>query len=208
MLPAGESSSRGAVLEIIGKLTTFVFDKTGTLTYGTPTVRSVRGFSGVSENEVLRLAGTAEKHSEHPLADAILKQCKEKEAWPLDRDKTEVIVGRGIVAGKDGKEIMVGNQRLFEEKGIPLTPDAQTFLSDVSETGSTGVLVGHDGRIVGGIGIADVLKADVRQSIEDIRKVGIKKVLMLTGHQKGCPGNFRGGGPGRDRGRSSPGRKT
>ena len=107
-----------------------------------------------------------------------------KEAWPFDPDKTEVIVGRGIIALKEGKEIMVGNERLFEEKGIPLSADAKTFLSDVSETGSTGVLVGHDGRIVGGIGIADVLKADVRQSIEDIRKVGIKKVLMLTGDTK------------------------
>jgi P-type E1-E2 ATPase len=138
----------------------------------------------MSENEVLSLAGTAEKHSEHPLADAILKHCKEKEAWPFDPDQTEVIVGRGIVAAKDGKEIMVGNERLFEEKGIPLSADATTFLSDVSEMGSTGVLVGHDARIVGGIGIADVLKADVRQSIEDIRKVGIKKVLMLTGDTK------------------------
>ncbi len=174
----------GAVLEIIGKLTTFVFDKTGTLTYGTPAVRSVRGFDGVPENEVLSLAGTAEKYSEHPLADAILKQCTEKEAWPFDPDKTEVIVGRGIVAEKDGKEIMVGNERLFAEKGIFLSPEAKTFLGDVSETGSTGVLVGHDGRIVGGIGIADVLKKDVHQSIEDIRKVGIKKVLMLTGDTK------------------------
>ena len=91
-----------------------------------------------------------------------MKQCTEKEAWPFDPDKTEVIVGRGIVAEKDGKEIMVGNERLFAEKGISLSTEAKTFLNDVSETGSTGVLVGHDGRIVGGIGIADVLKKDVQ----------------------------------------------
>lgn len=171
----------GAVLEVIGKLTTFVFDKTGTLTYGAPAVRSVKTFDGVSEREVLTLAGTAEAHSEHPLADAILKHCREKEAWPSEPDATEIVVGRGVVATKDGRNILVGNERLFEEKGIPLSSEAKAFLHDASDKGATGVLVGHDVRIVGGIGIADAVRADVRQSIEDIRRLGIKRVLMLTG---------------------------
>ena len=128
----------------------------------------------------LSLAGTAEKHSEHPLADAILKRCREKEAWPFDPEKTKVIVGRGVVAEQDGKEIVVGNKRLFEEKGIALSADAGRFL-DMAASGSTGVLVGHEGQIIGGIGIADVFKADVHESIEDIRRIGIEKVLMLTG---------------------------
>ena len=171
----------GAILEVIGKLTTFVFDKTGTLTYGAPTVRFTRSFGGVSEKEVLSLAGTAEKHSEHPLAESILARCRKDEAWPFEPEETEVIVGRGIVARKDGKEIIVGNERLFMEKGIPLTSDAKTFLDDMSSLGSTGILVGHEAQIIGGIGIADILKADVHQSIQDIKKLGIKKVLMLTG---------------------------
>ena len=174
----------GAILEVIGKLTTFVFDKTGTLTYGTPTVRSTWSFGSVSEKEVLSLAGTAEKHSEHPLAESILARCREDEAWPFEPEKTEVIVGRGIVARKDGKEIIVGNERLFMEKGIALTSDAKTFLDDMSSSGSTGILVGHEAQIIGGIGIADVLKADVHQSIQDIKKLGINKVLMLTGDNK------------------------
>jgi Cd2+/Zn2+-exporting ATPase len=171
----------GAVLEVIGKLTTFVFDKTGTLTYGTPAVRSVKTFYGMSEQQVLSLAGTAEAHSEHPLAGAILKYCREKEAWPSEPDATEIVVGRGIVATKDGRNILVGNERLFEEKGFSLSAEARTFLTDVSEKGSTGVLIGHDDRIVGGIAIADAVRADVSQSIEDIRRLGIKRVLMLTG---------------------------
>ncbi len=171
----------GAILEVIGKLTTFVFDKTGTLTYGAPTVRFTRSFGGVSEKEVLSLAGTAEKHSEHPLAESILARCRKDEAWPFEPEETEVIVGRCIVARKDGKEIIVGNERLFMEKGIALTSDAKTFLDDMSSSGSTGILVGHEAQIIGGIGIADILKADVHQSIQDIKKLGIKKVLMLTG---------------------------
>jgi Cd2+/Zn2+-exporting ATPase len=171
----------GAVLEVIGKLTTFVFDKTGTLTYGAPAVRNVKGFTGTDPKEVLRLAGTAERHSEHPLATAILKRCQDEEAWPFDPDKTHVTVGRGITALKDGKEIMVGNERLFDEKGIPLSTDAKAFLDEMASLGATGVLVGHESNIVGGIAIADILKEDVHQSIRDIKKMGINKVMMLTG---------------------------
>lgn len=174
----------GAILEVIGKLTTFVFDKTGTLTYGTPTVRWVRSFGNVSEKEILTLAGTAERHSEHPLAESILSRCRDEEVWPFEPETTEVIVGRGVVARKDNKEIIVGNERLFADKGISLTPEAKMFLDDMATSGSTGVLIGYEGRIVGGIGIADVLKTDVHQSIRDIKKLGIKKVIMLTGDNK------------------------
>ena len=171
----------GAVLEAIGKLTTFVFDKTGTLTYGTPTVKTVRGFSGVPEQEVLQSAGTAERHSEHPLADAILKYCKKEEIWPFDPDDTRVIVGRGIIATKDQQEIIVGNARLFTEKDITLSVEARQFLSDMTASGSTPILVAAAGKVIGGIGIADTLKEDVHESIQDIRSLGIKKILMLTG---------------------------
>jgi len=174
----------GTVLEVIGKLTTFVFDKTGTLTYGTPSVRTIRGFERVSEKEVLTLAGTAERHSEHPLAEAILKYCREEEAWLFDPDETEVIVGRGVVARREGKEIIVGNERLFEEKGISLTQPARQFLQEMSIAGATGILVGYESKVVGGIGIADTMKEDVHQSIRDIRSLGIRKILMLTGDNK------------------------
>jgi Cd2+/Zn2+-exporting ATPase len=171
----------GAVLEAIGKLTTFVFDKTGTLTYGTPTVKTVRGFSGVPEQEVLQRAGTAERHSEHPLADAILQHCRKEEVWPFDPDDTRVIVGRGIIATKDQQEIIVGNERLFTEKNITLPVEARQFLSDMTASGSTPILVAAAGKIIGGIGIADTLKEDVHVAIQDIRSLGIKKILMLTG---------------------------
>jgi len=174
----------GAVLEIIGKLTTFVFDKTGTLTYGAPTVKTIQGFDGATGKEVISLAGTAEQHSEHPLAEAILKRCREEEAWPFEPDDTSVIVGRGVVAKRDGKEILVGNQRLFEEKGIELSGPAGRFLDTMAASGTTGVLVGREGKIIGGIGIADVLKADVHESIRDIRRLGIDTILMLTGDNR------------------------
>lgn len=174
----------GAVLEIIGKLSTFVFDKTGTLTYGTPKVRNIQGFGGVTEKEVLILAGTAEQHSEHPLAEAVLKRCDEEGARPFNPEDTKVIVGKGIIAKKEGKEILVGNERLFEEKGIILTSDARQFLNVVTASDATGVLVSHDSRMIGGISIADVLKEDVHISIQDIRRLGIKKILMLTGDKQ------------------------
>jgi heavy metal translocating P-type ATPase len=171
----------GAIIELIGKLTTFVFDKTGTLTYGTPTVQTVVSFGGVSSKDVLIFAGTAELRSEHPLAEAILKRCDHQEAFPYEPDDTEVIVGRGVVAKTDGKEIVVGNERMFEEKGMALPEDARRFLDEMAASGNTGVLVGYESRVVGGIGIADVLRDDVREAIKDLKEIGIKKVLMLTG---------------------------
>ncbi len=185
----------GAVLEVIGRLTTFVFDKTGTLTYGSPTIQSIQGFLGTSEKEVLGLAGTAECHSEHPLAEAILKRCEQEETWPHEPDKTEVLVGRGIVATDNGKKILVGNERMFEEQGIPFTEEAKQFQSEMAALGATGVLVGHESKIVGGIGIADVLREDVRESIKDLKTLGIKKVLMLTGdNQKVADAVSKGAG--------------
>ncbi len=174
----------GAILEVIGKLTTFVFDKTGTLTYGTPSVKAVRGFGNTAEHDVLKWAATAERHSEHPLAEAILRYCTAHEIWPLDPDETRVIAGRGIVARKDGNEILVGNERLFTEKDTPLTAEAQQFLSDMATAGATGVLVGYQAQIIGGIGIADTLKTEVYESIKDLKRLGIHNVLMLTGDNK------------------------
>jgi Cd2+/Zn2+-exporting ATPase len=171
----------GAIIELIGKLTTFVFDKTGTLTYGTPTVQTVVNFGRVSSKDVLIYAGTAELRSEHPLAEAILNRCDSQEAWPYEPDDTKVIVGRGVVARTDGKEIVVGNERMFEEKGMVLQEDARRFLDEMAASGTTGVLVGYESQIIGGIGIADVLREDVRESIKDLKEIGIKKVLMLTG---------------------------
>jgi Cd2+/Zn2+-exporting ATPase len=171
----------GAIIELIGKLTTFVFDKTGTLTYGSPTVQTVVSFGETSVKDVLICAGTAELRSEHPLADAILKRCDSQEAFPYEPDDTQVIVGRGVVAKTDGKEIVVGNERMFEEQGMTLPQDAKRFLDDMAASGNTGVLVGYESKIVGGIGIADVLRDDVRESIKDLKEIGIKKVLMLTG---------------------------
>jgi Cd2+/Zn2+-exporting ATPase len=174
----------GVVLEVIGKLSTFVFDKTGTITYGTPSVYAVRGFEGQTENAVLSAAGTAERHSEHPLARAILDSCRKAEAWPNDPEHTEVIVGRGILAQHAGVELIVGNERLFAEKNIALSDEARQFLEEMGRSGATGVLVAQGGNLIGGLGIADVLRDDVSTSIDDIRTMGIGKVLMLTGDSK------------------------
>jgi len=129
----------------------------------------------------LSLAGTAERHSGHPLAEAVLRHCRDQEAWGFDPDETEVVVGRGVVAKKDGRDILVGNESLFAERGVALPDEAVRFMGDMAAAGATAVLVGSGVSILGGIGIADVLKDDVHESISDIRRLGIKRVLMLTG---------------------------
>jgi P-type E1-E2 ATPase len=118
------------------------------------------------------------------MAAAILKRCKDDEIFISSPEDTEVRAGRGVLSKIAGKAVIVGNERLFMENGIKLTPEAIQFVNEMTGSGSAGVLVGHDSRIIGGIGIADILRKDVKGSIKEIKKLGIKKVIMLTGDNK------------------------
>ena len=173
-----------AVLEIIGKLTTFVFDKTGTLTYGLPSVKTIKPFQGVSKQELLTAAGTTERHSEHPLAAAILRYCQEQEIWPYEPDHIEVIVGRGIIATKGGNTFAVGNERLMTERGISMSSEGSLFMQEMTQSGQTAVFVAQGETLMGGIGISDRIRSDVQSTIQDLRKIGIRKILMLTGDNR------------------------
>lgn len=181
----------GAVLENISKLTVFAFDKTGTLTYGTPRVSLVNTFNTragekIFNNDLISLAATAEKNSGHPLATAILHYAHEHGVTYGDPDETQVIVGRGVKAkigtseGRE-REILIGNPALFEERDMTLPDEAATFIKKMRQGGRTGVLVADSGQIIGGIGISDTLRPEVKHSVEDLRALGIGKVVMLTG---------------------------
>src|SRR3989338_1716265 len=185
----------GATLEAMGKLSAFVFDKTGTLTYGTPEVKNIKGFNSASESEVLEIAATAEKYSEHSLGGAILKKAGQSGISVPSTEKTRAIVGKGVEAMAFGERILVGNTRLYEEMGVDIPDEANEFINRELDDGKTSVLVSRDNRIIGGISIADKIKEEVFQTVKDIRSLGIKKVILLTGdNKKAAEATARGAG--------------
>ena len=168
----------GEYLERAQKLTVVVFDKTGTLTKGEPSVTDILGFSA-SEDNVLLYAAIAEKGSEHPLGEAILKAAKMKGLDISDPETFEAVPGHGVKVGYKGKTILLGNRRLMQKNGIAIeTLEAQ--LMELEEQGKTAMLIAVGGKMTGIIGVADTLKEHSAAAVAALKKEKIE-VVMLTG---------------------------
>ncbi len=174
----------GLVLERIGQLTAIVFDKTGTLTEGRPQVEHIVGFDGQTTDTVLAHAACAEKHSGHPLAEAILTRAREQRLEIVAPTSTQVISGRGVQAQVKDRQIRVGNKDFFVEQGLPLDPAAETFIQESGRNGATAVLVSSADKIIGGIAIADALRPEATQAIRQLRQLKIDRFIMLSGDSR------------------------
>jgi heavy metal translocating P-type ATPase len=164
----------GIFLEELSRVTTFVFDKTGTLTIGKPQVEKIKTFNGYSEEDITRIAATANRRSSHPLADAILAYAKEKNIVPGEPTSFEVVKGRGIVATIDGKKVLLGNEALLKENEV--------LGSLVFSSGKQTInYLAIDGELAGTIYIADELRESAKETISALKKNGVQKIVMLTG---------------------------
>ena len=175
---------RGAeYLERAEKLTTVVFDKTGTLTKGEPEVTEIIAVSNqqtaVREEDVLRFAAIAEKGSEHPLAEAIIKRANMEGLTLSDAERFEAVPGHGISAKVEGKAVLVGNRKLMRENGVPIE-DQEAVISGLEEKGNTVMIVAVDKKLAGFIAVADTLKEHAEDVIKGLKNEGID-VVMLTG---------------------------
>jgi Cu+-exporting ATPase len=171
----------GEVLEKAQKLDTIVFDKTGTLTKGEPELTDVIAVKG-SENEVLKLAAIAEKGSEHPLGEAILKGAKARGIYVPDAESFKAIPGRGVEVKYGGKRVLIGTRKLMSENGI----DATTLIGKLEElehNGKTAMFVAENNEIAGIIAVADTLKENSREAVAKLHKMGFS-VAMITGDNK------------------------
>ncbi|HBA04749.1 MAG TPA: cadmium-translocating P-type ATPase [Clostridium sp.] len=171
----------GEPLETTYKLKTIVFDKTGTITEGKPKVTDIIT-NGESEEEILILAASAEKGSEHPLGEAIVKDAEEKGLSLKEIDKFNAIPGHGIEVEIDKKSILLGNKKLMMEKNINISSLDETSNRLASE-GKTPMYIAIDGNAAGIIAVADTVKASSKNAIESLHKMGIK-VAMITGDNK------------------------
>ncbi|GAB7141128.1 heavy metal translocating P-type ATPase [Deferribacterales bacterium RsTz2092] len=172
----------GEALEIAHKINTIVFDKTGTITEGKPKVTDILTTGGLGELELLQLAASAEKSSEHPLGQAIVGDAQAKELTFLKVDNFGAITGRGISGVIGERTILAGNYKLMAEMNIPL--DILAAESDkLADDGKTPMYIAIDGKLAGIIAVADVVKQSSRAAIARLHNMGIE-VAMITGDNK------------------------
>ena len=167
-------------LENAGRIQTIVFDKTGTLTVGRPEVTRIVSLNpGHSENDVLRIAAAIEKGSEHPIGEAIVSRAEDAKISLPETREFEAISGKGVKAVVEGSEAVLGNRIMLSEYGL-ISPQIDERMKDLEATGSTVVGVSVSREVIGLVAVADTLKPNAREAIEELRSMGIRSI-MLTG---------------------------
>jgi Cu+-exporting ATPase len=169
----------GEALEASGRLKAVAFDKTGTLTVGRPEVTDTTVF-GIDEKELLRLAAGAEKHSEHPLAEAVVRQAEAEGVSQTESEEFQAYPGKGVVAMVDGKLIIIGNRMLFQHMAFDLSEDVLSKAAAFEEQGKTVILMAVETKLVGIFAIADKLKDTSRYAVSEIKRMNMH-VVMITG---------------------------
>ncbi|MDF2951481.1 MAG: copper-translocating P-type ATPase [Anaerocolumna sp.] len=172
----------GTALEVSHKIQTIVFDKTGTITEGKPKVTDIIVTEGMKENDLLQLAASAEKGSEHPLGEAIVKGAEEKGLEFKKVDSFKAIPGHGIEVQIEGKNIQAGNKKLMVENQISFGSLEETSDRLASE-GKTPMYIAIDNKLVGIVAVADTVKENSQKAIERLHHMGIE-VAMITGDNK------------------------
>ena len=184
MVATGKGAENGILiksseaLETLHKVTTIVFDKTGTITEGKPKVTDIIPANGWEKEKLLQIAASAERFSEHPLGEAIVFAAKERNLKLFEVSQFEAISGHGIEAVVDGKKILVGNEKLMQDKGVETG-----FLLDVeklSQQAKTPMFVAINGKFAGIIAVSDLIKPNAKRAIELLHNMGIE-VVMITG---------------------------
>jgi Cu+-exporting ATPase len=169
----------GEALESASKLRTVVLDKTGTLTKGRPELTDVLPLAGFNEEELLQLAAAADRRSEHPLAEAIVRGARERGVEFGEPERFEALPGHGVEATIAGRVVLVGNRRLLERGGVPFKEFEQGAVR-LSDEGKTPMFVAVGGRPAGIVAVADTLKDDSVEAVRALQRLGIE-VVMMTG---------------------------
>src|SRR5829696_3390478 len=171
-----------ATLENVSRVDAIVLDKTGTLTEGEPSLTDVFALGGRREDDLLRLVAPAEKHSEHPLAEAIVAGASERGIELSEAAGFETVAGQGIKAEVDGHSVLVGNRKLMDESGVGISA-LEERAATLAGKGKTPMFVGVDGEPSGLVAVADTIKPSARDTLQRFKEMGIEAV-MITGDNK------------------------
>jgi Zn2+/Cd2+-exporting ATPase len=174
----GSLVKKGATVEALARVDTVAFDKTGTLTFGTPRLLETHPLNGLAETEVLRLAAIAEKYSEHPLGQSVVRAAQERGLLVADPEDFETLPGLGVRARTDGREIVLGRGHLLAERGVPVSPDLRTRLTTLATAGRTVIPVAVNTEVAGLLVLEDALRPEARATVARINNLGIRTVLV------------------------------
>jgi P-type Cu+ transporter len=169
----------GEYVEKARKLSTVVFDKTGTLTKGEPSVTDVVSFGGFTEQDVLLFAGSAEKNSEHPLAEAIVKKAQDAKVPLTDTEEFEAVPGKGVMYRVKGRKVLFGNRKLLQEQNVSFE-ELEKDVALLESQGKTAMLLAVDGEAVGAVAAMDTAKENAAEAIAELKAMKLE-VAMLTG---------------------------
>ena len=188
MVGTGKGAENGILiksaeaLETAHSIDTVVLDKTGTVTEGKPQVTDILPAAGISERELLQLAASMEKPSEHPLADAIVQRAAEEELELTPAERFEAVSGRGLRATLGGESCLAGNRAMMAEAGVDDSALAEAGEA-LAEDGKTPLYFAKAGKLLGAIAVADVIKPTSAAAVSELRQMGVD-VVMLTGDNR------------------------
>lgn len=176
----------GVYLERLAALNALAFDKTGTFTKGKPEVVGIFTAEGFSEDEFFQVAGAAEKLSEHPLAKSILREAEKRQLTIVSADTLRTVVGKGVVAEKNGERIFLGKKRLFQDEGIVLPQSVEVAMEEFQSKGWTTMILGRVKggavkEVLGVLAIADTLRPFAADVLKELGELGLSRFIMLTG---------------------------
>lgn len=174
----GSLVKKGATIESLARIDTVAFDKTGTLTYGQPKLIELRSLNGLASRELLRLAGTAEKFSEHPVGRAVVSAAEAEHPMLPDPTEFEALAGLGIRAQADGRQVLLGRTRLLAEQGVSVSPEVETQVAQLTGPGRTVIPVAVDRQVAGLLVLEDELRPDAKAVITRLNQSGVRTVLV------------------------------
>jgi len=170
------------VFDVAGNLKCMIFDKTGTITKGEPEVDEI--ITDYTKEELLLIAGSLEKNSEHPLALAIVKKAEELNISLSEPEKFESITGMGVSGTLKDQRIFIGNRRLMEENNLSINEDYNKEISRLEENAKTVIIVAIENKIIGIIAISDKIKENAKSTVQNLREMGIESYMITGDNEK------------------------
>lgn len=171
----------GAVIEQVGRVDVVALDKTGTLTHGKPVVQEVICLDGFHRDELLALAAGAERFSEHPIGRSIVKAVETRNLPLHEPQEFQVLPGFGVTARVQEHQVVMGNRVLLAEHGIPWSAELDLRVQGLETEGHTVIPVAVNGSVAGLIAIADTPRSEAKNAIAELKRLGVREVIMITG---------------------------